>query len=73
MRVIVRRRKLAPGEQPTVFAFDRYKFSVFITNTTGLPYNCWLGHLPSHAWTVNLAWCTVVSVAMVASWLIDSH
>jgi hypothetical protein len=33
MRVIVRRRKLAPGEQPTLFAMDGYKYSAFATNT----------------------------------------
>jgi hypothetical protein len=33
MRVIVRRTKLAPGEQPTLFHFDGYKYSCFLTNT----------------------------------------
>jgi hypothetical protein len=33
MRVIVRRRKLAPGEQPTLFEMDGYKYTAFATNT----------------------------------------
>ena len=33
MRVIVRRTKLAPGEQPTLFQLDGYKYSCFVTNT----------------------------------------
>jgi hypothetical protein len=33
MRVLVRRRKLAPGEQPTLFEMDGYKYSAFVTNT----------------------------------------
>ena len=33
MRVFVRRRKLAAGEQPTLFAMDGYKYSCFVTNT----------------------------------------
>jgi DDE family transposase len=33
MRVIVRRTKLAPGEQPTLFQLDGYKYSAFVTNT----------------------------------------
>src|SRR5512139_1626648 len=33
MRVIVRRTKLAPGEQPTLFHLDGYKYSCFVTNT----------------------------------------
>jgi DDE family transposase len=33
MRVIVRRRKLAAGEQPTLFEMDGYKYSAFATNT----------------------------------------
>jgi Transposase DDE domain group 1 len=38
MRVIVRRTKLAPGEQPTLFHLDGYKYSCFVTNTgPGLP------------------------------------
>jgi hypothetical protein len=91
MRVIARRRKLAPGEQPTLFALDGYKFNVFVTNTTGLSLqlldarhraharvedrvrttkDTGLGHLPSHAWSVNLAWCTAVSIAVdLLAWL----
>jgi Transposase DDE domain group 1 len=34
MRVIVRRRTLAPGEQPTLFEMDGYKYSAFATNST---------------------------------------
>jgi hypothetical protein len=33
MRVIVRRAKLAPGEQPTLFHLDGYKYNCFVTNT----------------------------------------
>jgi hypothetical protein len=33
MRVIVRRTKLAPGEQPTLFQLDGDKYSCFVTNT----------------------------------------
>jgi Transposase DDE domain group 1 len=33
MRVIVRRTRLAPGEQPTLFQMDGYKYSCFVTNT----------------------------------------
>jgi hypothetical protein len=33
MRVIVRRTKLAHGEQPTLFHLDGYKYSCFVTNT----------------------------------------
>jgi hypothetical protein len=36
MRIFARRRRLADGEQPTLFAADGYKFSAFVTNTTGL-------------------------------------
>lgn len=36
LRVIVRRTRLAAGEQPTLFTLDGYKYSVFITNTTTL-------------------------------------
>jgi hypothetical protein len=33
MRVIVRRTRLAPGEQPTLFHLDGYTYSAFVTNT----------------------------------------
>jgi hypothetical protein len=33
MRVLVRRRRLAPGEQGTLFEMDGYKYSAFVTNT----------------------------------------
>lgn len=36
LRVIVRRTKLAPGETPTLFTMDGYKYSFFITSTTTL-------------------------------------
>ncbi|MGH3678974.1 MAG: transposase [Natronosporangium sp.] len=36
MRIFARRRALAAGEQPTLFAANGYKFSAFATNTTGL-------------------------------------
>jgi hypothetical protein len=36
MRILVRRRALADGEQPTLFHLDGYKFSAFATNTTRL-------------------------------------
>ena len=36
MRILVRRRRLADGEQPTLFAINGYKFSAFATNSTGL-------------------------------------
>jgi hypothetical protein len=36
LRVIVRRTRLAPGEQPTLFHLDGYKYSCFVTTTTGL-------------------------------------
>ena len=34
LRVIVRRTRLAPGEQPTLFHLDGYKYSCFVTTTT---------------------------------------
>lgn len=34
--MIVRRTRLAPGEQPTLFHLDGYKYSCFVTTTTGL-------------------------------------
>jgi hypothetical protein len=36
LRLFVRRRRLADGEQPTLFTLNGYKFSAFATNTTGL-------------------------------------
>lgn len=36
LRVIVRRTRLAPGEQPTLFHLDGYKYSCFMTTTTSL-------------------------------------
>jgi hypothetical protein len=33
MRLIVRRRRLLPFEQPTLFDTDGYKYSAFVTNT----------------------------------------
>src|SRR5262249_46540342 len=33
MRVIVRRTRLAPGEHPTLFQLDGYKYTCFVTNT----------------------------------------
>jgi hypothetical protein len=36
IRIFVRRRRLADGEQPTLFAMDGYKFSAFATNTLRL-------------------------------------
>ena len=92
MRVIVRRTKLAPGEQPTLFQLDGYKYSCFVTNTgPGLSVqlldarhcaharvedgvrtgkNTGLGHLPSKSWTVNLAWCHAVTIAVdLLAWL----
>jgi hypothetical protein len=36
MRIFARRRALADGEQPTLFAAAGYKFSAFATNTLGL-------------------------------------
>jgi hypothetical protein len=36
MRIFARRRRLADGEQPTLFAADGYKFSAFATNTLRL-------------------------------------
>jgi hypothetical protein len=38
MRIFARRRALADGEQPTLFAMGGYKFSAFATNTTGLSH-----------------------------------
>jgi len=92
MRVIVRRTKLAPGEQPTLFHLDGCKYSCFVTNTgPGLSIqlldarhraharvedrvrtgkDTGLGHLPSKSWTVNLAWCHAVSIAVdLLAWL----
>jgi hypothetical protein len=92
MRVIVRRTKLAPGEQPTLFQLDGYKYSCFVTNTgPGLSVqlldarhraharvedgvrtskDTGLGHLPSKSWTVNLAWCHAVTIAVdLLAWL----
>jgi hypothetical protein len=92
MRVIVRRTKLAPGEQPTLFQLDGYKYSCFVTNTgPGLSVqlldarhrvharvedqvrtgkDTGLGHLPSKSWTVNLAWCHAVAIAVdLLAWL----
>jgi hypothetical protein len=34
LRVIVRRTRLAPGEQPTLFHLDGYKYSCFVTTTS---------------------------------------
>jgi hypothetical protein len=34
--VFVRGRKLAPGEQPTLFQMDGYKYSAFVTTTRTL-------------------------------------
>jgi hypothetical protein len=34
--VIVRRTRLAPGEQPTLFHLDGYKYSCFVTTTATL-------------------------------------
>jgi hypothetical protein len=92
MRVIVRRTKLAPGEQPTLFHLDGYKYSCFVTNTgpglsaqlldarhraharvedrvrTGKATG--LSHLPSKSWTVNLAWCHAITIAVdLLAWL----
>jgi len=86
MRLIVRRTRLAPGEQPTLFHADGYKYSCFVTNTgPGLSVqlldarhraharvedgvrtgkDTGLGHLPSKSWTVNLAWCHAVTIAV---------
>jgi hypothetical protein len=36
LRVIVRRTRLAPGEQPTLFHLDGYKYSCFVTTTATL-------------------------------------
>jgi hypothetical protein len=36
MRIFVRRRRLAAGEQPTLFTVNGYKFSAFATATVGL-------------------------------------
>jgi len=36
LRVIVRRTRLAPGEQPTLFHLDGYKHSCFVTTTATL-------------------------------------
>jgi hypothetical protein len=36
LRVIVRRTRLAPGEQPTLFQLDGYKYSCFVTTTATL-------------------------------------
>jgi hypothetical protein len=92
MRVIVRRTRLAPGEQPTLFHLDGYKYSCFVTNTgPGLSVqlldarhraharvedgvrtskDTGLGHLPSKSWTVNLAWCHAVTIAVdLLAWL----
>jgi hypothetical protein len=92
MRVIVRRTKLAPGEQPTLFHLDGYKHSCFVTNTgPGLSVplldarhraharvedrvrtskDTGPGHLPSKSWTVNLAWCHAVAIAVdMLAWL----
>ncbi len=92
MRVIVRRTRLAPGEQPTLFQLDGYKHSCFVTNTgPGLSgqlldarhraharvedgvrtgKDTGLGHLPSKSWTVNLAWCHAVTIAVdLLAWL----
>lgn len=92
MRVIVRRTKLAPGEQPTLFHLDGYKYSCFVTNTgPGLSVqlldarhraharvedgvrtskDTGLGHLPSKSWTVNLAWCHAITIAVdLLAWL----
>jgi hypothetical protein len=91
-RVIVRRTKLAPGEQPTLFHLDGYKYSCFVTNTgPGLSVqlldarhradargedrvrtgkDTGLGHLPSKSWTINLAWCHAVAIAVdLLAWL----
>lgn len=38
MRIFVRRRRLADGEQPSLFAMNGYKFSAFATNSTGLSH-----------------------------------
>ena len=92
MRVIARRTKLAPGEQPTLFHLDGYKYSCFVTDTgPGLSVqlldarhraharvedrvrtgkDTGLGHLPSKSWTVNLAWCHAVAIAVdLLAWL----
>jgi hypothetical protein len=92
MRVIVRRTRLASGEQPTLFQLDGYKYSCFVTNTgPGLSVqlldarhraharvedgvrtgkDTGLGHLPSKSWTVNLAWCHAVTIAVdLLAWL----
>ncbi len=92
MRVIVHRTRLAPGEQPTLFQMDGYKYSCFVTNTgPGLSIrlldarhrahvrvedgvrtgkDTGLGHLPSKSWTVNLAWCHAVTIAVdLLEWL----
>jgi len=92
MRVIVRRTRLAPGEQPTLFQLDGYKYSCFVTNTgPGLSVqlldarhraharvedrvrtakDTGLGHLPSKSWTVNLAWCHAITIAVdLLAWL----
>jgi hypothetical protein len=36
LRVIVRRTRLAPGEQPTLFQLDGYKYGCFVTTTSTL-------------------------------------
>lgn len=36
LRVIARRTRLAPGEQPTLFHLDGYKYSCFVTTTATL-------------------------------------
>jgi hypothetical protein len=85
LRVIVRRTRLAPGETPTLFTLDGYKYSCFVTNTTTLTVqmldarhrvharvednvrttkDTGLGHLPSKSWTVNLAWCHAITIAV---------
>jgi Transposase DDE domain group 1 len=83
---------LAPGEQPTLFHADGYKYSCFATNTgPGLSVqlldarhraharvedrvrtakDTGLGHMPSKSWTVNLAWCHAVAIAVdLLAWL----
>jgi hypothetical protein len=91
LRVIVRRTRLAPGETPTLFTLDGYKYSCFVTNTTTLTVqlldarhrvharvednvrttkDTGLGHLPSKSWTVNLAWCHAITIAVdLLAWL----